>query len=333
MEQPDFWADNEAAQSSIARLKNLKSRLDPFARLEEDCEEMEMLLQLALEENDQETLREVITSVDKLRESLETFEIDALLSGENDHRNAFLSIHAGAGGTESCDWAQMLQRMYSRWCENRDYQVKTVDTVPGDEAGVRSITLQISGPRAYGYLKSEIGVHRLVRISPFDSNARRHTSFASADVVPQFDDDAEIEINENDLRIDTYRAGGAGGQHVNVTDSAVRITHLPTGIVVTCQNERSQHSNRRTAMAILASRLYRQREMEREDELAKLYGDKGEIAWGNQIRSYVMQPYTMVKDHRTGFEMGDVNSVLDGHLDPFIGAYLRWKLSDDRQAS
>ena len=328
MEQPGFWSDNDAAQKTVQRLKALKGWREPFVQLEEDHEELYTLLELAREENDAESLAEVDAGLAGLNGRLEKFRLATLLSEENDERNAFVSIHAGAGGTESCDWAEMLLRMYSRWFEEHKYDARIVEYLPGDEAGVKAVTLEVKGPRAYGYLRSEIGVHRLVRISPFDSNARRHTSFASVDVVPEFDEDAEIEIIDKELRIDTFRSSGAGGQHVNVTDSAVRITHLPTGIVVSCQNERSQHANRRTAMSILTSRLYRLREKEREDELAKLYGEKGEIAWGNQIRSYVMQPYTMVKDHRTSFEMGDVNKVLDGHLDPFIGAYLRWKLAN-----
>jgi peptide chain release factor 2 len=333
MEKANFWADNEAAKKTVQRLKELKARTEAIARLEHDCEELGLLLQMGREEKDEATLQEVASGVVGLNDRLEKFQVEALLSGENDERNAFVAIHAGAGGTESCDWAQMLLRMYTRWCEDHDYDVKIVDLNPGEEAGIKSLTAQVTGLRAYGYLKSEIGVHRLVRISPFDANARRHTSFASVDVTPEFDEDTEIEIKEGDVRIDTYRSAGAGGQHVNVTDSAVRITHLPTGIVATCQNERSQHSNRRTAMAILISRLYRLREKEREEELAKLYGEKGDIAWGNQIRSYVLQPYTLVKDHRTGFEMGDVNKVLDGYLDPFIGAYLRWKLSGQKAAN
>jgi len=325
MERPDFWSDNESAQKTVRRLKSLKSQRDPFVRLEHQHEELEMLLGLALEEGDEETLAEVDAGLSALYDRLDKFRIATLLSGENDERNAFMNIHAGAGGTESCDWASMLLRMYSRWCDGRGYDLTVVDLLPGDEAGIKSLTAHIVGPRAYGYLKSEIGVHRLVRISPFDAGARRHTSFASVDVVPEFDDDIEIEIGEKELRIDTFRSSGAGGQHVNVTDSAVRITHLPTGIVVSCQNERSQHANRRTAMAILRSRLYRLKEKEREDELARLYGEKGEIAWGNQIRSYVLQPYTMVKDHRTGCETAAVNKVLDGHIDPYIEAYLRLK--------
>ncbi len=330
MEQADFWSDSESAQKTVRRLKSLKSQRDPFVRLEHDHEELEMLLGLAQEEEDEETLADVDAGLSALNDRLDKFRIAALLSGENDERNAFMSIHAGDGGTESCDWVSMLLRMYSRWCDDRGYDVTVVDLLPGDEAGIKSLTARITWSRVYGYLRSEIGVHRLVRISPFDAGARRHTSFASVDVVPEFDDDFEIEINEKELRIDTFHSSGAGGQHVNVTDSAVRITHRPTGIVVSCQNERSQHANRRTAMAILRSRLYRIKEKEREDELARLYGEKGEIAWGNQIRSYVMQPYTMVKDHRTGCETADVNKVLDGHLDPYIGAYLRWKLANKK---
>jgi peptide chain release factor 2 len=261
----------------------------------------------------------------QLASQVDRVELRTTLSGRHDRNGAFISVHAGAGGTEACDWASMLLRAYTRWAEESNFKIKIIDALADDEAGYRNATLQVDGSYSYGYLKSEIGVHRLVRISPFDAKNRRHTSFVSVDVLPILPDDIQVEINPSDLRIDTYRAGGAGGQHVNKTDSAVRMTHLPTGIVVQCQNERSQHSNRASAMKVLQARLVHLEEAKREKELATMYSEKGEIAWGNQIRSYVLQPYTMVKDHRTGHEDGNANAVLDGRMQPFIEAYLRWK--------
>lgn len=249
-----------------------------------------------------------------------------MLSGKNDCKNAYLNIHAGAGGTESCDWTSMLLRMYSRWAERNKYSIGQIDLLPGEEAGIKSVTILVKGSFAYGYLKSEVGVHRLVRISPFDSNSRRHTSFAAVDVIPELDTDIEIEVNEKDLKLDTYRASGAGGQHVNKTSSAVRITHIPTGIIVQCQNDRSQHKNKAMALKMLKSKLYQLKEKEREKELANAYDEKGEIAWGHQIRSYVLQPYTMIKDLRTGKETPKTQSFLDGEIDDFITAYLKWKI-------
>jgi len=325
MERPDFWQDQEAARKTIERLKALKGVIEPVRELESAVEDEQVMLELAEEEGDEATAAEVEAAAAKLSRRLESLQLRTRLSGPHDSKNAYVSIHAGAGGTEACDWVSMLLRMYSRWAEGKKFDVRIVDSTPGDEAGLRSVTLHVVGSYAYGYLRAEMGVHRLVRISPFDAGARRHTSFASVDAVPEYDEDIELEINEKDLRIDRFRSGGAGGQHVNVTDSAVRITHLPTGVVVSCQNERSQHQNRRTAMNILRARLYRLKEKEREEELAQLIGEKGEIAWGNQIRSYVLQPYTMVKDHRTGVEVGNVNAVLDGDIDVFIEAYLRKK--------
>ena len=325
MERPDFWQDQEAARKTIERLKALKGAIEPVRELESAVEDEQVMLELAEEEGDEATAAEVEAAAAKLCRRLESLQFRTRLSGPHDSKNAYVSIHAGAGGTEACDWVSMLLRMYSRWAEDKKFDVRMVDSTPGDEAGFRSITLHVVGSYAYGYLRAEMGVHRLVRISPFDAGARRHTSFASVDAVPEYDEDVELEINEKDLRIDRFRSGGAGGQHVNVTDSAVRITHLPTGVVVSCQNERSQHQNRRTAMNILRAKLYRLKEKEREEELAQLIGEKGEIAWGNQIRSYVLQPYTMVKDHRTGVEVGNVNAVLDGDIDVFIEAYLRRK--------
>jgi peptide chain release factor 2 len=285
-------------------------------------EDQDILLHLAAEEGDQSSLKEVEEGVSALEKELASRELQLLLSGEHDQKSAILSINAGAGGTESQDWAQMLLRMYLRWAEERGYKTQVIDLQPGEEAGIKSATVTVNGSFAYGYLKSESGVHRLVRISPFDFNKRRHTSFASVFVFPQIEDEIEVEINENDLRIDTFRSSSAGGQHVNVTDSAVRITHLPTGIVVTCQNERSQHKNRALAMKVLRARLYEHYRQEQQAKKAELEGEKKEIGWGNQIRSYVLAPYQLVKDHRTGYETSNVQAVLDGAIDPFIKAYL-----------
>jgi peptide chain release factor 2 len=289
----------------------------------------EVYLELAVSEEkapDRDAaLGEARQQVDAVERLCDDLEIRALLGGRLDSHNAFIGLHAGAGGTESCDWADMLLRMYARYCERHGFQVNVLDLQPGEEAGVKSAFVQVTGPFAYGYLKGERGVHRLVRISPFDSNKRRHTSFAACDVVAELDEDIEVEINEKDLRVDTYRSGGAGGQHVNKTDSAVRIVHLPTGIVVACQAERSQHSNRDKAMRMLRARIYEMEQDKQRKEMEQFYGEKGEIAWGRQIRSYVLQPYTMVKDHRTGVEVGHAAGVLDGALDPFIDAYLRGK--------
>jgi len=324
MENPTFWQGQEEAQKKVGRLKVLKATIEPVSELEAQLEDQRVMLELAEEENDEQTMAEVQQAVAEMARKLDHLQFTTMLSGTYDSKNTYLSIHAGAGGTEACDWVEMLMRMYSRWAENKGYELRLVDSVPGEEAGLRSVTLHVIGPYAHGYLRAEIGVHRLVRISPFDAAARRHTSFASVDAVPEMDEVA-IEINEKDLRIDTFRAGGPGGQHVNVTDSAVRITHIPTGVVAACQNERSQFQNKATAMKMLAAKLERLRAKEREQELAQIIGEKGEIAWGNQIRSYVLQPYTMVKDHRTGLETGNVNAVLDGELDQFIETYLRKK--------
>jgi len=327
MSQPDFWTDQESAQKVVKRLKALKAVTEPIAALEARVDDLGVLRELAEEEESDETRAEVAGELAAIEPALRALELRSMLNGPNDHRDAYLSIHAGAGGTESCDWAQMLLRMYARWIERRGYSAAVIDEVAGDEAGLRSVTVEVAGEMVNGYLRSEIGVHRLVRISPFDAGARRHTSFASVDVVPKFDDnDIEIDIDEKDLRIDFFRSSGPGGQNVNKVSSAVRLTHLPTGIVVACQNDRSQHRNRAQAMSMLKSRLYRLEEQKRNDELAKLYGEKGEIAWGNQIRSYVLQPYTMVKDHRTDHETGNVQAVLDGDLDPFIEAYLKSRI-------
>lgn len=322
---PDFWLDQRKAQAKTKELNTLKERVELVDKLENDVADLSVLLELAEAEVDAETLDEVIKESEKLVKLVNRFELEMLLSGPYDQNNALLTIHPGAGGTESQDWASMLFRMYSKWGEIYGYKVAVLDFLPGDEAGIKSATLSLSGPYAYGYLKAEAGVHRLVRISPFDSAGRRHTSFCSVDVIPQVSDDNEIEIDPKDLQIDTYRAGGAGGQHVNKTDSAVRITHLPTNIVVQCQNERSQHSNKETAMNMLRSKLLALKIEKQKEEIASIRGEKAENTWGSQIRSYVFCPYTMVKDHRTGVETGNIDSVMDGYIEEFIEAYLRMK--------
>ena len=333
--EADFWFNPSKAEKVMAEIKHLKNRIEPWRSLLSEAEDMEALYELGIESGDDSVEAEVKFMYDKAFADYEKLSILNLLSGEVDQNGAFLTIHAGAGGTEACDWAQMLCRMYIRWAERKGYKIETVDMLES-EGGIKSVTLQISGDYAYGYLKSEAGIHRLVRISPFDSNARRHTSFSSVYVFPVLDDNIEVEIKPEDLRVDTYRAGGAGGQHVNKTDSAVRFTHIPTGIVVACQTERSQIMNRATAMSMLKARLYEHYRQEKEKENAKFAAEKKDISWGNQIRSYVFQPYTMVKDHRTKFEMGNIQGVMDGTLDPFIEAYLtaQWKgqtLSSDTE--
>lgn len=304
----------------------MKNRINPWRDLITQIEDIEALYELAIESQDQSMEDEIAEEFSNAKEVYEKLSILNLLSDEVDKNSAFLTIHSGAGGTEACDWAQMLFRMYSRWAERRGFKLEIVDLLEA-EGGIKSVTVQINGDYVYGYLKSEAGIHRLVRISPFDSNARRHTSFASVYVFPVLDDTIEVDIRPEDLRVDTYRAGGAGGQHVNKTDSAVRFTHIPTGIVVACQSERSQTMNRATAMGILKARLYEYYREEKEKENAKFAQEKKDIAWGNQIRSYVFQPYTMVKDHRTKYEIGNIQSVMDGNLDPFIEAFLaaKWK--------
>jgi len=326
MGRADFWQNPEAAQRVVTQVKQLKTWTEPLRQLNEKREEAAVLFELGEEEDDAATLAEAEQEARTVRQALERLRFRLMLRGENDARNAFVRIHAGAGGTESCDWVTMLLRMYTRWAERSDYTVRLVDSLAGDEAGLRRATLQVAGPWAYGHLQAEMGVHRLVRISPFDAGARRHTSFASVDVIPEVDDRIEIELNPKELDIQTYRSSSAGGQHVNKVETAVRITHRPTGVMVTCQDERSQSANKRTALKILKSRLYRLKEQEQEEELARLYGEKGEIAWGNQIRSYVLQPYQMVKDHRTDHETSNVQAVLDGDLDAFIEAYLMKKV-------
>ncbi len=323
MASPTFWDDQEAAQKVINETNALKSLVEQVEKLSRQQEDLEVLLELAREEGGESLFDEVEQGVDKLGQDLSEFELQLLLNEPYDKNNAILEIHPGAGGTESQDWASILLRMYTRWAEDKGYKVETLDYLPGEEAGIKSVTLLIKGYNAYGYLKAERGVHRLVRISPFDASGRRHTSFASVNVMPEMDENVDIEIRESDLKIDTYRSSGAGGQHVNTTDSAVRITHIPTGIVVTCQSERSQIKNRATAMKILASKLYERQLEEREKELAELRGEQRDIAWGSQIRSYVFHPYSLVKDHRTGEEVGNVHAVVDGAIDSFIDAYLR----------
>ena len=322
----DFWSDPAKAEKVLQEIKLLKNKIEPWRDLVKTCEDLETLYELAAESADDGLEDEISQTFNKAKENYQKYSILNLLSDEVDKNSAFLSIHSGAGGTEACDWAQMLCRMYTRWAERRGYKIETVDMLEA-EGGLKSVTLQISGDYVYGYLKSEAGVHRLVRISPFDSNARRHTSFSSVYVFPVLDDSIEVEIKPEDLRVDTYRSGGAGGQHVNKTDSAVRFTHLPTGIVVACQTERSQTMNRATAMSMLKARLYEYYKQEKEKENAKFAQEKKDIAWGSQIRSYVFQPYTMVKDLRTRHETGNIQAVMDGELDPFIEAYLaaKWK--------
>jgi len=323
MAKAGFWDNPDAAQSVVSQLSTLKSLTGPVEELQREVQDIGELFELAAAESDRDELAQLEDDLAELVKKCEQIELAGLLSRPKDMKNCFFSIHAGAGGTESCDWANMLLRMYTRYFEINKYKFRELDITPGEETGIRSITLSVSGPFAFGKLSCEVGVHRLVRISPFDSNKRRHTSFVAVDCVPEFDEDIDIEIKEDDLRIDFYRASGAGGQHVNKVSSAVRITHKPTGIVVQCQNERSQHKNRAQAMKVLKARLYMLEQQKRDAELAKLYGAKGEIAWGNQIRSYVLQPYQMVKDHRTNYQTGNVQAVLDGELDAFIEACLR----------
>ncbi|MFK9090208.1 peptide chain release factor 2 [Bacillus salipaludis] len=327
MLQPDFWNDQEKAQLVISEANGLKDQVNEFVELNDSYENLELTYELIKEENDEELRAELEEELQQLTGSLNQFELQLLLSEEYDKNNAILELHPGAGGTESQDWGSMLLRMYTRWAEKKGFKVETLDYLPGDEAGIKSVTLAIKGHNAYGYLKAEKGVHRLVRISPFDSSGRRHTSFVSCEVMPEFNEEIQVDIRTEDLKIDTYRATGAGGQHINTTDSAVRITHLPTGVVVTCQSERSQIKNRESAMKMLKAKLY-QREIERqEQELLEIRGEQKEIGWGSQIRSYVFHPYSMVKDHRTNTESGNVQAVMDGDLDQFINAYLRSRIS------
>ena len=324
MEAPDFWDSVEVSQQKMKELKSLKDDVATFSKLQEQFDDIETLIEMANEENDTSLVPEVESELAEFEETFEGIRMKTLLSGEYDKDNAIMSLHAGAGGTESCDWAAMLYRMFTRFASDKGFTVEVLDSLEGDEAGIKSITFQVNGENAYGYLKSEKGVHRLVRISPFNAAGKRQTSFVSCDVMPDIEEDLDIEINDDDIRIDTYRSSGAGGQHINKTSSAIRITHFPTGIVVQCQNERSQHMNKDKAMQMLKAKLYLLKQEENAKKAAGIRGEVTEIGWGNQIRSYVMQPYTMVKDHRTGVETGNVDSVLDGKLDIFINGYLKW---------
>lgn len=323
MEQPSFWQNNEKAQSVIAECNRVRGWTVPYNQLKRRFSDVQTLLPEAVEANEEALVGELLSELNQIEKGLTDLEIRKMLSGEMDFKNCYLNINAGAGGTEACDWVAMLSRMYQRWSAKRKWGVEVVDAVEGDVAGIKSITIKITGEFAYGYVKAEKGVHRLVRISPFDSNAKRHTSFASVDVTPEITDDIVIDVKPDEVRVDTYRASGAGGQHVNKTDSAVRLTHLPTGIVVSSQSQRSQIQNRETCFKMLKSKLYEKEVMEREDALKALGGEKKEIAWGSQIRNYVFQPYTLVKDTRTKLEVGNVQAVMDGDIDDFINAYLK----------
>lgn len=326
MSTPTFWDDSETAQRYIDETNQLKTQYESFKNLEDQYEELELLFEMVLEDPDDELTSELIEQLKSYKTVVEEFELSQLLNEEYDKNNAILELHPGAGGTESQDWGSMLLRMYTRWAEAHDFKVETLDYLAGDEAGIKSVTLLIKGYNAYGYLKSEKGVHRLVRISPFDSNSRRHTSFCSVDIMPELTGDVDIEIKSDDLKIDTYRASGAGGQHVNKTESAIRITHMPTGVVVASQAQRSQLKNREQAMGMLKAKLYQLEIEKQEQQAAEIRGEQLEIGWGSQIRSYVFHPYSMVKDHRTNYEVGNAQSVIDGELDGFIDAYLRWKM-------
>ncbi|EDT79745.1 peptide chain release factor 2 [Clostridium perfringens NCTC 8239] len=321
MQEAGFWDDVQKAQEVTQEAKRVKDKIDKFKNLNERIDDVEVLKEL-MEENDEETAQEIISEVKALSKEIDTLKIETILSGEYDRNDAILTLHTGVGGSDANDWTEMLLRMYTRWCEKKGYSLETIDYLPGDEAGVKSVTLKVKGEFAYGYLKAEKGIHRLVRISPFNANGKRQTSFASVEVLPELTSDQDIEINPVDLRIDTYRAGGAGGQHVNKTESAVRITHIPTGIVVQCQNERSQFSNRDTAMGMLKSKLIELKERAHKEKIEDLTGELKDMGWGSQIRSYVFHPYSMVKDHRTNFETSNVNGVMDGDIDNFIIAYL-----------
>lgn len=325
MQDSNFWNDTKNSSAVLTESKRLKNKLDNYNKLKENLVNIEDLNELLLVEADVEMANEVLKDALKLEKEIETLEIDTLLSGKYDKNNAIFTLHPGAGGTESQDWAEMLYRMYSKWANSRGFKVKELDYLEGEEAGLKSVTVLIEGENAYGYLKGEMGVHRLVRISPFDAGGRRHTSFASMEVLPEITDDIEIDINQEDLRIDTYRASGAGGQHINKTDSAVRITHIPTNIVVSCQSERSQTQNKETAMKMLKSRLLDLKEKEQKEKIEDLKGEKKDIAWGSQIRSYVFCPYTLVKDHRTNYEVGNVEAVMNGEIDGFIESYLKYE--------
>ena len=324
MEEPGFWDDPEQSTRMVRESKNLKDEVDTYRALEQQYEDIQVMIQMGYEENDSSLIPEIEEMLEQFKETLENMRIKLLLSGEYDSNNAILRLNAGAGGTESCDWCSILYRMYCRWAESKGFKAHVLDFLDGEEAGIKSVTVQIDGENAYGYLRSEHGVHRLVRISPFNSAGKRQTSFVSCDVMPNIEEDIDIEVNPDDIRVDTYRSSGAGGQHINKTSSAIRITHFPTGIVVTCQNERSQFQNKEKAMQMLKAKLLMVKQEEQAAKAAGIRGDVKDIGWGSQIRSYVLQPYTMVKDHRTGEESGNVDAVLDGAIDNFISAYLRW---------
>ena len=328
MEAPGFWDNPEISTGKMQELKSLKDDLAGYERMTSLLEDIGVLIEMGDEEGDVSVIPEIEEMMTELDETLESIRIKTLLSGEYDADDAIVTLHSGAGGTEACDWVSMLYRMYTRWAESKGFAVSVLDYLDGEEAGIKSVTFEVKGENAFGLLKSERGIHRLVRISPFNAAGKRQTSFASCDVMPDIDQDIDIEVRDEDIRIDTYRSSGAGGQHINKTSSAIRITHFPTGIVVQCQNERSQHMNKDKAMQMLKSRLYLLEQEKNAEKAADIRGDVTEIGWGNQIRSYVMQPYTMVKDLRTGEETGNVNAVLDGAIDPFINAYLRWKALD-----
>ena len=334
MEAPDFWDDPERSQKMTKELKSLEDTVKSYTTLSTQYDDISELIEMGYEENDPEVIPVIQESLDEFTTNLEALRLSTLLTGEYDKNNAIIRLNAGAGGTEACDWSGMLYRMYTRYADRNGFSVEVLDMLDGDEAGIKSVTFQVNGENAYGYLKSEKGVHRLVRISPFNAAGKRQSSFVSCDVMPEIEEDLDVEINDDDLRIDTYRSSGAGGQHINKTSSAIRITHLPTGIVVTCQNERSQFQNKDKAMQMLKAKLYMLKQQENEEKISGIRGEVKDIAWGNQIRSYVLQPYTMVKDHRTGASSGNAGAVLDGDIDLFISAYLRWlstgeKVSED----
>ena len=324
MEAPDFWDNAEVSQMKMKQLKSLKDDIETYHNLETQMEDMETMIEMGYEENDPEIIPEIQEMLDEFQASFDSIRVKTLLSGEYDGENAIIKLNAGAGGTEACDWVSMLFRMYTRWAEKHGFTTTVLDYLDGEEAGIKSVTVEIAGENAYGYMKSEKGIHRLVRISPFNAAGKRQTSFASCDVMPDIEEDLDIEINEDDLRIDTYRSSGAGGQHINKTSSAIRITHLPTNIVVQCQNERSQHMNKDKAMQMLKAKLYLLKQQENQEKLSGIRGEVKDNAWGSQIRSYVMQPYKLVKDHRTGAESSNVDAVMDGDIDLFINAYLKW---------
>lgn len=325
MEEPSFWEDAEMSTKLVKEAKNLKDTVAEFNKLKNQYEEIELMLEMGYEENDPAVVPEIQQMVNEFSEELESLRLRTLLTGEYDSNNAIVKLSAGAGGTEACDWCSMLYRMYCRWAEQKGFSVEVLDYLDGEEAGIKWVTMKISGENVFGYMKSERGVHRLVRISPFNSAGKRQTSFVSCDVMPDIEEDLDVEINPDDLRIDTYRSSGAGGQHINKTSSAVRITHLPTGVVVQCQNQRSQFQNKDMAMQMLKTKLYMLKQQENAEKISDIRGDVKDNAWGSQIRSYVLQPYTLIKDHRTGFEAGNVTAVLDGEIDGFISAYLKWE--------